>query len=150
MPPIRFVCTDKKLKQGQIRDRAGNCFKKGLRAGFVAGLQRARKNQARIAPILQQIREVPALRPTQPNIPDMVPMVAQMPARPSLKELLKNRPRRPDGKFVNNPRDFLQSLRITNPDFQIGGTRHRTRSQIRAMSPEEVRQYILSSGDYVA
>lgn len=154
MPTIRFVCTDKKLKQGQIRDKAGNCFKKGLRAGFVAGLQRARKNQIRIAPILRDIRQMPRLRPTVPVGP-IAPMNPFQPppppaqARPSLKELLKNRPRNPDGKFVNNPRDFLQSLNIRNPDFQIGGPRHKTRSEIRKMSPEQVREYILSTGEYV-
>lgn len=153
MPPkkatIKFVCSDKKLKQGEIKDSAGRCFKKGLRAGFVAGLQRARKNQARIAPVLQQIRQMPRLRPTRPNVQEMVPMVPQAQVeRPSLKELLKNRPRLANGKFVNNPRDFLLSLNIRNPDFQIGGRRHRTRSQVRKMTPDELRTYILSTGEF--
>jgi hypothetical protein len=44
MPPkkIKFVCSDKiPLPQGQIRNKPGVCFKKGLGAGFVAGLQKA-------------------------------------------------------------------------------------------------------------
>lgn len=51
MPPkrIKFVCTDKiPLPQGQIRNKPGICFKNGLRAGFVAGLQKAQKKQIRM------------------------------------------------------------------------------------------------------
>ena len=57
--PIRFVCknTSKKLKQGEIRDQAGNCFKKGIRVGFAVGLNKALKKQAKIKPILQEMKE---------------------------------------------------------------------------------------------
>jgi hypothetical protein len=40
---IKFVCTDKKLKQGQIRNKPGICFKTGLKAGFAAGISKGKK-----------------------------------------------------------------------------------------------------------
>lgn len=42
MPPKR-VCTDKKLSGNQIRESSGVCFKKGLRAGFSAGISKGSK-----------------------------------------------------------------------------------------------------------
>lgn len=41
---LSFVCTDRTpLVQGEIRDKPGRCFKKGLKAGFAAGTERATK-----------------------------------------------------------------------------------------------------------
>ena len=41
MPPKR-VCSDKEpLGRNKVRERPGVCFKKGISAGFVAGLQKA-------------------------------------------------------------------------------------------------------------
>lgn len=41
MPPKR-VCSDKEpLGKNKVRERPGVCFKKGLGAGFMAGLQKA-------------------------------------------------------------------------------------------------------------
>ena len=58
MPPkthLRFVCTDRTpLVQGEIRDRPGRCFTKGLKAGLVAGLKKGQEGQ------------VPAGQPPQP------------------------------------------------------------------------------------
>jgi hypothetical protein len=42
---IKFVCTDKKLKQGQLRNKPGICFKTGLKAGFAAGISKEKKKQ---------------------------------------------------------------------------------------------------------
>lgn len=44
MPRIKFVCSDRpKLKQGEIRNKPGICFKNGIRAGFAAGIQKGQK-----------------------------------------------------------------------------------------------------------
>jgi hypothetical protein len=50
---LRFVCSDRPMKQGEIKDKAGRCFKKGLRAGFVAGLQKGKKQEKKKAPITE-------------------------------------------------------------------------------------------------
>ncbi len=41
MPPKK-VCTDRQLKKNETREKPGICFKKGIKAGFVAGINRAR------------------------------------------------------------------------------------------------------------
>lgn len=138
MSTIKFVCTDRKLKQGEIRNRPGICFKKGLSAGFVAGLNKALKKQVRMKPILTELttaRPVLRKRPMQ-NI-----------QLPSLEELIKNRPRRPDGKYVNNPRDLLMGLPIRNANF-TNGNQYRTRAQKKAMDPAALKAYYISTGEY--
>jgi hypothetical protein len=50
--PLRFVCSDRPMKQGEIKDKAGRCFKKGLRAGFVAGLLKGNKQEKKKQPII--------------------------------------------------------------------------------------------------
>lgn len=42
MPPKR-VCSDKPLTGNNVRENSGVCFKKGLRAGFAAGIQKGTK-----------------------------------------------------------------------------------------------------------
>jgi len=146
MPTIKFVCTDRKLKQGEIRNRPGICFKKGLSAGFVAGLNKALKKQARIKPILTELTTArPILRQRAPAM--------QAPAQniqlPSLEELIRNRPKRPDGKYVNNPRDLLMGLAIRNPNFTSAtGNQYRTRAQKKAMDPAALKAYYISTGEY--
>ena len=99
MPPkLKFVCTDKKLKQGEIRDRGSNCFKKGIRAGFVAGLQKCLKKQMKIKPVLEELKNnPPKLRIT------------------SLATLIQNRP----NKTTTKIRDFLTTLPIKNKEYQM-------------------------------
>lgn len=71
--PLRFVCSDKKLKQGEIKDKAGRCFKKGLRAGFAAGIQKGKKEQkikepkiaaAASAVVMSKFKSIPVERAT--------------------------------------------------------------------------------------
>lgn len=73
MPTISFVCSDKKLKQGQIRDKAGRCFKKGLRAGFAAGVQTGKKQEKKNKPkivaaasaiVMSKFKSIPVERAT--------------------------------------------------------------------------------------
>ena len=37
------ICSDKPLRGNNTRENAGVCFKKGLRAGFAAGIQKGSK-----------------------------------------------------------------------------------------------------------
>lgn len=66
MPPkatLRFVCTDRTpLVQGEIRDRPGRCFSKGLKAGFAAGLRKGQEGQAPMG----QPPQPPPAQPPQP------------------------------------------------------------------------------------
>ena len=58
MPPLSFVCSDRTpLKQGEIRDKPGRCFKKGLKAGFVAGIQKGRERGIQVARINREIEQ---------------------------------------------------------------------------------------------
>jgi hypothetical protein len=53
MPTLRFVCSDRPMKQGEIKDKAGRCFKKGLRAGYVAGIQKGKKQEKKKQPVVE-------------------------------------------------------------------------------------------------
>jgi len=52
MPPKR-ICSDKPNIGNNIRERAGVCFKKGLRAGFAAGVQKGTKVGKRKQPQIE-------------------------------------------------------------------------------------------------
>lgn len=53
---IQFVCTDKKLKQGQIRSLPGICYKKGFRTGYaIAMKQQNRAPIRRARPLLETL-----------------------------------------------------------------------------------------------
>lgn len=55
MPPKR-VCSDKMpLGANKVRERPGVCFKKGLRAGFAAGIQKG-TNQATQTALKKQVK----------------------------------------------------------------------------------------------
>lgn len=123
MPPklLKFVCTDKKLKQGEIRDRGSNCFKKGIRAGFVAGLQKCLKKQMKIKPVLEELKNnFPKLRIT------------------SLATLIQNRP----NKTTTKIRDFLTTLPIKNKEYQM------TTKKKKALSTEGLKTYLVATGEY--
>jgi hypothetical protein len=73
MPTLRFVCSDRKLKQGEIKDKAGRCFKKGLRAGFAAGVQTGKKQEKKKQPrveaaasavVMSKFKSIPVERAT--------------------------------------------------------------------------------------
>lgn len=136
MPPkIKFVCRNvgKKLKQGELRDQPGNCFKKGIRVGFATGLNKALKKQAKIKPILEELKKrPPRLRPVQQ--PAQQPAQAQ---RPSLRALIENRPNK-----QTRVRDFLSTLPIRNPQFR------RTTREKKAMGTEGLTQFLINSGEY--
>ena len=123
MPPklLKFVCTDKKLKQGEIRDRGSNCFKKGIRAGFVAGLQKCLKKQIKINPILQELKTNPPKLRTA-----------------SLATLIQNRP----NKTTTKIRDFLTTLPIKNKEYQM------TTKKKKALSTEGLKTYLVATGEY--
>jgi hypothetical protein len=116
------VCTDKpKLKQGEIRNKyPGDCFRKGLRAGFVAGLNKQLKKQVRIKPILQELNNPPKLRTA------------------SLATLIQNRP----NKTTTKIRDFLTTLPIKNKEYQM------TTRKKKAMSTEGLKTYLVATGEY--
>ena len=122
MPPkLKFVCSDRKLKQGEIRDRGSSCFKKGIRAGFVAGLQKCLKKQIKINPLLQELKtNPPKLRIT------------------SLATLIENRP----NKTTTKIRDFLTTLPIKNKEYQIS-----TRKK-KALSTDGLKAYLVATGEY--
>ena len=71
MPTLRFVCSDRPMKQGEIKDKAGRCFKKGLRAGYVAGIQTGKKQEKKKQPrveaaasavVMSKFRSIPVER----------------------------------------------------------------------------------------
>jgi len=123
MPPklLKFVCTDKKLKQGEIRDRGSSCFRKGLRVGYVAGLNRQLKKQVKIKPVLEEIKnKFPRLRIT------------------SLKTLIENR----TNKTTTKIRDFLTTLPIRNKEYQISTKKK------KELSTEGLKAYLVATGEY--
>jgi hypothetical protein len=121
--PIRFVCknTSKKLKQGELRDQAGNCFKKGIRVGFAVGLNKALKRQAKIKPILEELKKPQTLKST----------------KPSLTTLIENRP----NKTTTKVRDFLTTLKLPEK-FQM------TTKKKKALSTEGLKKYLIDTGVY--
>jgi len=122
--PIRFVCKNisKKLKQGEIRDQAGNCFKKGIKVGFAVGLNKALKKQVKIKPILQELKNnPPALKST----------------RPSLTTLIENRANK-----ATRVRDFLTTLPIKNKDLQMSTKKK------KELTTEGLKQYLINTGEY--
>lgn len=122
--PIRFVCknTYKKLKQGEIRDQAGNCFKKGIRVGFAVGINKALKKQAKIKPILQEMKEKPPVLKS---------------TKPSLTTLIENRP----NKTTTKVRDFLTTLKL--PEKYQMSTKKK-----KALSTEGLKKYLIDTGVY--
>jgi len=122
MPPkLKFVCSDRKLKQGEIRDRGSSCFKKGLKIGYVAGLQKCLKKQIKINSLLEELKtNPPKLRIT------------------SLKTLIENRP----NKTTTKIRDFLTTLPIKNKEFQIS-----TRKK-KSLSTDGLKAYLVATGEY--
>lgn len=124
MPPkLKIVCSDKpKLKQGEIRNkRSGDCFKRGIRVGFVAGITKALKKQAKIKPILQELKNPPALKSI----------------KPSLATLIENRPNK-----ATRVRDFLTTLTIKNKDLQMSTKKK------KELSTEGLKQYLINTGEY--
>jgi hypothetical protein len=130
MPPkLKFVCSDRKLKQGEIRDRGSNCFKKGIRAGFVAGLQKCLKKQIKINPILQELKTNP------PVLKKVVPSNNNI---PSLATLIENR----TNKATRKIRDFLTTLPIRNKEYQLSTKKK------KAMSTDGLKTYLIATGEY--
>jgi hypothetical protein len=137
MPPkkIKFVCKDlgKRLPQGEIWDQPGNCFRKGIRVGFVAGLRKATAKQAKIRPILQELKNnPPRLRPVPKKKSNSIP-------KPSLKALIDARP----NKTTTKARDFLTTLPIRNKELQ------KTTKEKKAMSTEGLKKYLIDTKEYV-
>ena len=121
--PLKIVCSDKlKLKQGEIRNKyPGDCFRKGLRAGYVAGLNRQLKKQAKIKPVLEEIKnKFPRLRIT------------------SLKTLIENR----TNKTTTKIRDFLTTLVIRNKEYQISTKKKKD------LSTDGLKAYLVATGEY--
>jgi len=125
MPPkLKIVCSDKpKLKQGEIRNKKpGDCFKRGLKVGFIAGLTKAMKKQIKITPILQELKNPPALKSI----------------KPSLTTLIENRPNK-----ATRVRDFLTTLKIKNKDLQL------TTKKKKELNTEGLKQYLINTGEYI-
>jgi len=121
--PLKIVCSDKpKLKQGEIRNKyPGDCYRKGLRAGFAAGLNKQLKKQVKIKPVLEEIKnKFPRLRIT------------------SLKTLIENR----TNKTTTKIRDFLTTLVIRNKDYQISTKKKKD------LSTEGLKAYLVATGEY--
>ena len=143
MPPkkIRFVCKNlgKKLKQGEIWDQPGNCFRKGVRVGFVAGIRKATTKQAKIKPILQELKNnPPRLRPV-PKKKSILNVISNSIPKPSLKALIDARP----NKTTTKARDFLTTLPIRNKELQ------KTTKEKKAMSTEGLKKYLIDTKEYV-
>jgi hypothetical protein len=127
--PLKIVCSDKlKLKQGEIRNKyPGDCFKRGLRAGFVAGLNKQLKKQARINPLLKELQNA---RPILKKV--VIPNI------PSLATLIENR----TNKATRKIRDFLTTLEIKNKDYQLSTKKK------KAMSTDGLKTYLVATGEY--
>jgi len=120
--PLKIVCSDKpKLKQGEIRNKnPADCFRKGLKIGFITGLQKCLKRQVKIKPILDELKNPPKLRIT------------------SLKTLIENRP----NKSTTKIRDYLTTLPIRNKEYQIS-----TRKK-KSLTTSGLSAYLVATGEY--
>jgi hypothetical protein len=118
---IRFVCTDKKLKQGQIRSKPGICYKKGFKTGYAIAMS---KN--RLQPFVR----------IQPNRPPISPIQRQR-ARPSLERLINNRP----NKSTTKARDFMTTLEV--PENYNISTKEK-----KALGTEGLKRWLINSGMY--
>lgn len=139
MPPKR-VCSDKEpLGKNKVRENPGICFKKGLRAGFAAGLQRAQK-QAEQA-MIQRENAMMAVNDVNIAAP-RVPMAPTAPVLINIKNWIDGRGGRPVG--VKNRSDLLAEL-VQNerlPNVPTG------LSNIKKLGKARMIQLLLNTGRY--
>ena len=68
----RTICNDR-APLNRREWSVSECFSRGRRAGFVAGLKVAQRNQARIRPVLEEIRGRQAVPLVQPPVGVQIP-----------------------------------------------------------------------------
>lgn len=137
---LKTVCTDKRIPSGQVRGTAGYCYKRGVKSGFVAGLNKALKKQVRIRPILNElINARPQLRqaPRQPIVEIQLP---------SLTALNNSR----NDKATRKARDFYSQLPIRNPNYQYGQPSYKSVDQKKRLGTVGLRQWLIQTGEYRA
>lgn len=147
-PKLKFVCTDKKpLEQGEIRGRAGFCFKRGVKAGFIAGLRKAEKDAVKkkkgkvlteLKTKTQQKREAEERRRmAQEDVNRARPRER----RPSLATGYQ---RYKAEKRDARERDYYMQLRFANPEYNRVSATAR-----KAMGTAGLKAWVLRSGEYV-
>lgn len=146
MPPkLKILCSDKKpLKQGEIRGPPGYCFKRGLKAGFVAGLRKAEKNEVKKkkGKVLTELKtKAQAKRESEERRRMAEEDVNRARARPSLKTLYETYRQR---AAVPRERDFLAGLSFRNPEYRRIGSQER-----KNMGTARLKEWVLRSGEYV-
>ncbi len=108
---IKYVCSDKILKPGQVRNKPGICFQKGVAAGFRAAMMK-----------IEKIQRVRGIKPIVPRITILERPVrlrpVQKPTLPSLKELEKQMKEALIAKGLpNQPNDNLAKIYMSlNPN----------------------------------
>ena len=146
---IKFVCSDRPMRQGEVRARGAFCFKRGLKAGFAAGIQSVLRRQQQQQRLAQVVATPPAtpLRITPMGTPLMTPVQtprvtprvtpASTPRAPaerrSLAVLLNNRP----NKKIRTI-DFLTTL--PTPGFNLS-----TRDKKRLGGTEALKNWLINT-----
>lgn len=106
LPRIRAVCTDKKLKQGQLRAPPGFCFRKGVRAGFAAAMRR-NQNQNQNQPQPQAENRIP--------LAPVVDLFAEQQARQQLNQNLQEQ----RTATTERTRQRLEQRRMAREDVNV-------------------------------
>lgn len=172
MPPkLSIVCTDKMpLKQGQIRGPSGYCYKRGVKAGFAAGIRRGQQQpqvENRLIPLapvanifqpnqppLLAIEDIPRVRPPLLALPYEPPVLPEVPRRPPVKRK-KTTPAKsirklwddyveksgkPKGQL--NYKRWLAALPLTGDAAKLKST------EKRAMSTGDLEKLLINTGKY--
>jgi hypothetical protein len=173
MPPkLSIICTDKRpLTQGQIRGPPGYCFKRGLKAGFAAGIRKGQQQpqgENRLIPLapvanifqpnqppLLAIEDIPRARPPLLALPYEVPVLPELPRRPPLTKRKKTAPTKSIRKlwdeFVEksgklkgqlNYKRWLAALPLTGNAGKLGSR------EKRAMSTGDLENLLINTGKY--
>jgi hypothetical protein len=143
MPPkkIIFVCSDKeKLPKNKVRNKPGICFKNGLRAGFAAGINKAKKQ----VEISARNRENTEMAANDMNI-------RTTNNKPSIKEILDRI--NPRVEVVKNGKTTMKKLKndddllISNVNFDVPEL---SRSQKKAKGKQGMIRYLIENKGYRA
>jgi hypothetical protein len=141
MPPkkVVFVCSDKeKLPKNKVRNKPGICFKKGLRAGFAAGISKAKKQ----VEVSARNRENAEMAANDMNI-------RTTNNKPSIKEILDRI--NPQVEVVKNGKRTMKKqkndddLLISNVNFNVPEL---TRTQKKAKGKQGMIRYLIENKGY--
>ena len=144
-PKLKIVCTDRKpLEQGEIRGPSGYCFKRGVKAGFVAGLKKAEKIEVKKkkGKVLTELKTKAQKKKEEEERARMGREDVNVARnRPSLREGYNTyKTQKRDAR----ERDYYMQLRFRNPTYNRVSATER-----KAMGTARLKQWVLRSGEYV-